>query len=74
MAPQEGIFWRRHRWFTRLAVACLVVLVVVTRALAVIAHRFQPLSARRDSCRDLQDSDSIRGWNSMTSMWRWATD
>ena len=43
MAPQKPSFWRRHRWLTRIAVACLVILVVVTVALAIVARRFQPL-------------------------------
>lgn len=43
MAEKKSSFWRRHRWLTRLAVACVVVLAVVTVALALIARRFQPL-------------------------------
>lgn len=42
MAKKRASFWRRHRWLTRLAVACLAVLVVVTIALAIVARHLQP--------------------------------
>lgn len=42
MAGNRASFWRRHRWLTRIAVACLIVFVAVTVTLAVIAHHFQP--------------------------------
>jgi hypothetical protein len=43
VAQQRASFWKRHRWLTRLAVACLVVLAVITGALALLARRFQPM-------------------------------
>src|SRR5579863_3953870 len=43
MAEQRASFWRRHRWFTRIAVACLVVVAVVAIALSIIASRLQPM-------------------------------
>lgn len=42
MADKRASFWYRHRWLTRIAAACLVVLAAVTITLAVLAHRFQP--------------------------------
>src|SRR5205085_3488865 len=51
---KKASFWSRHRWLTRLAVACLVVLAVITVALAVLAHRFQPL-LRAALVQGLQD-------------------
>lgn len=43
MEKQRASFWRRHRWFTRIAIVCLVVLAVVTIALSIIAVRLQPI-------------------------------
>jgi hypothetical protein len=43
VAQKGTSFWRRHRWLTRFAVACLIILAVVTVALAIIARRFQPI-------------------------------
>src|SRR5579863_372455 len=43
MEQQRASFWRRHRWLMRLAVACLVVVVVLGTALAIIAARLEPI-------------------------------
>ena len=43
MAEKRASFWRRHRWFRRLAIVSVIVLVVVTTALAIIAVRLQPI-------------------------------
>ena len=43
MAERRASFWRRHRWLTRIAIACLAVFLVLTVALAILARRFQPL-------------------------------
>ena len=47
MAQQRASFWRRHRWLTRIAIACLVVWVALTVTLAVVAHHFQPFLRAR---------------------------
>ena len=43
MQQNRASFWKRHRWITVLAVACLVVVVTLSTALSIIAYRFQPL-------------------------------
>ena len=43
MAENRASFWRRHPWITRLAVACVVGFAAIAVALALIAHRFQPI-------------------------------
>ena len=43
MREQRASFWRRHRWFTRIAIVCLAVLVVVTAGLSMIAVRLEPI-------------------------------
>jgi len=47
MTQKRASFWRRHRWLTRIAVACLLVWVALTVTLAVIAHHFQPFLRAR---------------------------
>ena len=43
MEPRRVSFWRRHRWLTRLVVACIVVVAVLGTALAIIAARLEPI-------------------------------
>jgi hypothetical protein len=44
---ERASFWRRHRWLTAIALACLVVFVAFTVTMAIIAHHFQPFLRSR---------------------------
>src|ERR1700739_4863491 len=43
MAHSRPSFWRKHRWLTILGAMALAVVVVIGVALAILAHRFEPL-------------------------------
>lgn len=59
MGQKRASFWRRHRWLTVFAIVCLCVLVVLTAAMAFLAHRFQPL-LRASLVQGLQEKFKTR--------------
>src|SRR5579859_3435627 len=59
MGQKQGSFWRRHRWLTVFAIVSISGLVVLTAAMAFLAHRFQPL-LRASLVQGLQDKFQTR--------------